>query len=98
MTTAVSVAASPTSPARNTRWAQLGIGIIAMIAIANLQYGWTLFIGPMNDKFHWPHRQGFQSGQHLSGCVWAHPGSFAFGVVAGPHSQRDYAAALRLDI
>jgi hypothetical protein len=24
-----------------------------MIAIANLQYGWTLFVGPMNDKFHW---------------------------------------------
>ncbi len=53
MTTPVSAAASPTSLAGNTRWAQLGIGIIAMIAIANLQYGWTLFVGPMNDKFHW---------------------------------------------
>src|SRR5215510_225123 len=53
MTTAVSVAASPPSLAGHTRWAQLIIGIIAMIAIANLQYGWTLFVGPMNDKFHW---------------------------------------------
>src|SRR5215510_6451405 len=53
MTTAVSVAASPPSLAGHTRWAQLIIGIIAMIAIANLQYGWTLFVGPMNQKFHW---------------------------------------------
>jgi len=53
MTTAVSVAASSVSPTWNTRWAQLVIGIVAMIAIANLQYGWTLFVGPMNDKFHW---------------------------------------------
>ncbi len=24
-----------------------------MVMIANLQYGWTLFVGPINDKFHW---------------------------------------------
>jgi MFS transporter, OFA family, oxalate/formate antiporter len=32
---------------------QLAIGIICMSMIANLQYGWTLFVNPINDKFHW---------------------------------------------
>jgi MFS transporter, OFA family, oxalate/formate antiporter len=35
------------------RWVQLGVGILAMIMIANLQYGWTLFVKPIDDKFHW---------------------------------------------
>src|SRR5260370_12553540 len=24
-----------------------------MVAIANLQYGWTLFVNPIDSKFHW---------------------------------------------
>ena len=32
---------------------QLIIGIVCMVMIANLQYGWTLFVGPIGDKFHW---------------------------------------------
>jgi OFA family oxalate/formate antiporter-like MFS transporter len=32
---------------------QLGIGVACMIAIANLQYGWTLFVEPINQKFGW---------------------------------------------
>jgi len=35
------------------RWAQLVIGIICMAMVANLQYGWTLFVNPMHDKFGW---------------------------------------------
>ncbi len=35
------------------RWMQLLLGIICMCMIANLQYGWTLFVNPMQDKFHW---------------------------------------------
>src|SRR5215475_12870711 len=35
------------------RWWQLGIGIACMAMIANLQYGWTLFVVPIGDKFHW---------------------------------------------
>src|SRR5919205_2607163 len=35
------------------RWAQLVIGIICMAMIANLQYGWTLFVNPMADAMHW---------------------------------------------
>src|SRR5467141_3641509 len=36
-----------------TRWGQLVLGIICMVMIANLQYGWTLFINPIDQKYHW---------------------------------------------
>ena len=36
-----------------TRWGQLIIGIICMVMIANLQYGWTLFTVPISEKFGW---------------------------------------------
>ncbi|MBV8927141.1 MAG: oxalate/formate MFS antiporter [Bradyrhizobium sp.] len=32
---------------------QLAIGIVCMAMIANLQYGWTLFVDPIDAKFHW---------------------------------------------
>ncbi|RTL50917.1 MAG: oxalate/formate MFS antiporter [Bradyrhizobiaceae bacterium] len=35
------------------RWFQLICGIICMATIANLQYGWTLFVDPIDTKFHW---------------------------------------------
>ena len=35
------------------RWIQLFFGIICMVMIANLQYGWTLFVNPISDKFGW---------------------------------------------
>ena len=35
------------------RWWQLLFGIICMTMIANLQYGWTLFVNPLDAKFHW---------------------------------------------
>src|SRR5260370_12681893 len=34
-------------------WLQLTIGVICMACVANLQYGWTLFVNPINDKYHW---------------------------------------------
>src|SRR5918911_4184725 len=34
------------------RWAQLVAGIIAMMAIANLQYAWTLFTKPLSSAMH----------------------------------------------
>src|SRR5260370_24778791 len=34
------------------RWAQLIAGIIGMMAIANLQYAWTLFTKPMQAHLH----------------------------------------------
>jgi OFA family oxalate/formate antiporter-like MFS transporter len=35
------------------RWLQLAVGIVCMAMIANLQYGWTLFVNPLEDKHHW---------------------------------------------
>ena len=35
------------------RWVMLILGIVCMTMIANLQYGWTLFVNPMDAKFHW---------------------------------------------
>jgi OFA family oxalate/formate antiporter-like MFS transporter len=32
---------------------QLLMGIICMVMIANLQYGWTLFVNPITDKYGW---------------------------------------------
>jgi OFA family oxalate/formate antiporter-like MFS transporter len=37
----------------SNRWFQLVMGIICMAMIANLQYGWTLFVNPIADKYGW---------------------------------------------
>src|SRR4029077_15475015 len=54
----MSVASGATAQPRTiassaTRWGQLIFGIICMVMIANLQYGWTLFVGPIDQKYHW---------------------------------------------
>ncbi|HEY6833627.1 MAG TPA: oxalate/formate MFS antiporter [Pseudolabrys sp.] len=52
----MSVAAQSAVSARAseaTRWGQLVFGIICMVMIANLQYGWTLFVNPIDQKYHW---------------------------------------------
>src|SRR3954453_23248872 len=36
-----------------TRWAQLIFCVICMVMIANLQYGWTLFVNPINKAHGW---------------------------------------------
>jgi MFS transporter, OFA family, oxalate/formate antiporter len=35
------------------RWGQLVIGLVCMAMVANLQYGWTLFVNPIEQKNHW---------------------------------------------
>jgi len=35
------------------RWLQLAMCIACMAMIANLQYGWTLFVDPIDQKYHW---------------------------------------------
>jgi MFS transporter, OFA family, oxalate/formate antiporter len=42
-----------TTGAFGNPWMQLTIGVICMACVANLQYGWTLFVTPIDDKFHW---------------------------------------------
>ena len=36
-----------------SRWLQLILGIVCMAMIANLQYGWTLFVNPISEKYGW---------------------------------------------
>lgn len=43
---------SETKPT-NFRWLQLAGGTICMILIANLQYGWTLFVSPIQKAHNW---------------------------------------------
>jgi OFA family oxalate/formate antiporter-like MFS transporter len=43
---------STTGPLGNP-WLQLAIGVICMACVANLQYGWTLFVNPIDTKYHW---------------------------------------------
>ena len=35
------------------RWRQLILGILCMAMIANLQYGWTLFVAPLHQAQGW---------------------------------------------
>jgi MFS transporter, OFA family, oxalate/formate antiporter len=35
------------------RWGQLSLGVIAMVMIANYQYGWTFFVPDIQKKFGW---------------------------------------------
>jgi MFS transporter, OFA family, oxalate/formate antiporter len=35
------------------RWLQLVVGVICMVMIANLQYGWTFFVPDIQKTFHW---------------------------------------------
>ena len=42
-----------TAPTAYIRPVQLVVGIVCMVMIANLQYGWTLFVDPIDLKHHW---------------------------------------------
>jgi MFS transporter, OFA family, oxalate/formate antiporter len=53
MATATTTADSGTVASPAKRWSQLIFGIICMVMIANLQYGWTYFVDPINAKYHW---------------------------------------------
>jgi OFA family oxalate/formate antiporter-like MFS transporter len=48
---------SPPAPASASwfagRWLQLAAGIIGMVAVANFQYAWTLFVGPLHARHGW---------------------------------------------
>ena len=35
------------------RWLQLTFGIVCMCMIANMQYGWTFFVNPMQERHGW---------------------------------------------
>ena len=48
-----SAPASSVAAPSSKRWLQLLLGVVCMTMIANLQYGWTLFVNPMATKFGW---------------------------------------------
>ena len=45
-------AGAPAAGIVRNRWTQLVVGIFTMVMIANLQYGWTLFVDPINEKMN----------------------------------------------
>src|SRR3981081_539233 len=53
MVSSTTAAASAAPTSSGSRWLQLVMGIICMAMIANLQYGWTLFVDPIDAKNHW---------------------------------------------
>jgi OFA family oxalate/formate antiporter-like MFS transporter len=53
MTVDVAAVESKTARPPAARWGQLVFGIICMVLIANLQYGWTLFVNPINKAHGW---------------------------------------------
>src|ERR1700761_3756238 len=53
MTTVSTTADMRAAASSATRWTQLIVAILCMILIANLQYGWTFFVNPINKAHGW---------------------------------------------
>jgi MFS transporter, OFA family, oxalate/formate antiporter len=53
MSVAIRPSTQTVTEAAHFRWLQLAMGIVCMAMIANLQYGWTLFVDPIDAKYHW---------------------------------------------
>jgi MFS transporter, OFA family, oxalate/formate antiporter len=45
--------AAPAQASGTNRWVQLILGIVCMASVANLQYGWTLFVLPIQHQWGW---------------------------------------------
>lgn len=41
------------SPSATNRWVQLAVGVACMVAAANIQYAWTLFVPEIQKTFSW---------------------------------------------
>ncbi len=46
------IASAPPRAGAN-RWVQLAIGVACMVAAANIQYAWTLFVPEIQKTFSW---------------------------------------------
>jgi OFA family oxalate/formate antiporter-like MFS transporter len=53
MTTSSAAAADANPSFLRNPWVQLSAGVICMAMIANLQYGWTVFVDPIGAKHGW---------------------------------------------
>jgi MFS transporter, OFA family, oxalate/formate antiporter len=48
-----SLTGQTTASATGWRWVQLLLGVVCMVAAANIQYGWTLFVPEIEKTFKW---------------------------------------------
>lgn len=48
-----SVGKGPAAPADTNRWIQLVVGVVCMVAAANVQYAWTLFVPEIQQTHGW---------------------------------------------
>jgi OFA family oxalate/formate antiporter-like MFS transporter len=53
MSNASATLQAQTPVSSNTRWIQLAVGVICMIATANIQYAWTLFVPEIQTTYGW---------------------------------------------
>ncbi|SON57693.1 Oxalate:formate exchange protein [Hartmannibacter diazotrophicus] len=53
MTQSIQHQASAQPVSDGYRWGQLAIGVVCMVMIANLQYGWTFFVPEIKQSFGW---------------------------------------------
>jgi OFA family oxalate/formate antiporter-like MFS transporter len=53
MTVTSTLARSAAASTSTTRWGYLTICVLCMVMIANLQYGWTFFVNPINKAHGW---------------------------------------------
>jgi MFS transporter, OFA family, oxalate/formate antiporter len=53
MTTITNTADVPAVATGRFRWVQLACCVLCMVLIANLQYGWTFFVNPINKAHGW---------------------------------------------
>lgn len=53
MVTAIGTTEIRLATSDGSRWAQLALGIVCMVMVANLQLGWTPFVDPIDQKYHW---------------------------------------------
>src|SRR6202162_4424360 len=53
MTTISSAADVRLVASGGSRWWQLVFGIVCMVMVATLQLGWTPFVDPIDQKYHW---------------------------------------------
>jgi OFA family oxalate/formate antiporter-like MFS transporter len=53
MSVSMTTVKSEATASESTRWTQLIACILCMVLIANLQYGWTLFVNPINKAHGW---------------------------------------------
>ncbi len=53
METSIQAGGSAPRVSDGFRWTQLAVGVLCMVMIANLQYGWTFFVPDIQKKFGW---------------------------------------------